>query len=72
VTYFYPDDFTQADREDPKKVIGSLNHRLKELSGFVIFDEQNHYRVDLPEGWKQMEGVKGDAPTQPEPPKHQD
>jgi hypothetical protein len=36
-------------------------YRLTELSGFVIFDEQNHYRVDLPEGWKNWDGVKSDA-----------
>jgi hypothetical protein len=42
-----------------------LKHRLKELSGFVIFDEQNHYRIDLPEGWKQWEGVKADNPAVP-------
>jgi hypothetical protein len=58
VSYFYPDEFTQADKNDMKKVIPSLNRRLKELSGFVVFDEQNHYRIDLPEGWKDMPGVK--------------
>jgi hypothetical protein len=61
VSYFYPNEFTQADKDDIKKIIGNFNHRLQELSGFVIFDEQNHYRVDLPEGWKQMPGVKADT-----------
>jgi hypothetical protein len=58
---FSPDEFTQADKDEIKKIIGNFNHRLQELSGFVIFDEQNHYRVDLPEGWKQMPGVKADT-----------
>jgi hypothetical protein len=65
VSYFYPDEFTQADKKDPEKIISNLNHRLRELSGFVMFDEQNHYRVDLPEGWKQMKGVKADNPVAP-------
>jgi|SRR5580704_9071164 hypothetical protein len=68
VSYFYPDEFTQADKDDAKKVFPSVDRRLKELSGFVVFDEQNHYRIDLPEGWKNWEGVKESksaAPTGP-------
>jgi hypothetical protein len=61
VSYLYPDEFTDAEKQKVKKVVPNLNRRLKELSGFVIFDEQNHYRVDLPEGWKQMPGVKADT-----------
>jgi hypothetical protein len=58
VSYRYPDEFTNADRKDANKIIAHLNFRLKELSGFVVFDEQNHYRIDLPEGWKNNPGVK--------------
>lgn len=65
VSYFYPTDFTQADKNNAGKISSSLDHRLKELSGFVIFDEQNHYRIDLPEGWKQWNGVKADTPAAP-------
>lgn len=61
VGYYYPSDFTKADQADREKLIATFNNRLKELNGFVLFDEQNHYRVDLPEGWKDMEGVKPDA-----------
>jgi hypothetical protein len=60
VSYYFPDDFTKTDEHDSKKLIATFNHRLKELSGFVIFDEQNHYQINLPEGWKQIEGVKED------------
>jgi hypothetical protein len=65
VSYFYPDEFTQADKNDFQKVLPSLNRRLKELSGFVVFDEQDHYRIDLPEGWKGWDGVKGNSPAAP-------
>ena len=58
VSYRFPDEFTQADKADAKKIVTTLNNRLKELSGFVVFDEQNHYRIDLPEGWKNNPGVK--------------
>jgi hypothetical protein len=58
VSYLYPDEFTDADKKDAKKLSEHLNYRLKELNGFVVFDEQNHYRIDLPEGWKNYPGVK--------------
>jgi hypothetical protein len=58
VSYLYPDEFTKADKKEADKIIASLSNRLKELSGFVVFDEQNHYRIDLPEGWKNNPGVK--------------
>jgi hypothetical protein len=51
VSYHYPDEFTKADKKDAQKIIASLKHRLNELNGFVLFDEQNHYRIDLPKGW---------------------
>jgi hypothetical protein len=52
VYYFFPDEFTDADKQNVKKISGSLGHRTDELNGFVIFDEQNHYRIDLPKGWE--------------------
>ncbi len=51
VPYQYPADFTTADKANIEKVAETLNRRLKEMSGLVIFDRANHYRVDLPEGW---------------------
>lgn len=65
VSYLYPDEFTDADKQEAKKIVPNLNRRLRELSGFVVFDEENHYRIDLPEGWKQMPGVKADSGTAP-------
>jgi hypothetical protein len=65
VSYFYPDEFTQADKNKTDKILATFNRRLKELNGFVLFDEQNHYRIDLPEGWKQMPGVKADNTAPP-------
>lgn len=52
-------------REQPRSRL-CQRANAKELSGFVIFDEQNHYRVDLPEGWKNWDGVKPDT-TSPTP-----
>jgi hypothetical protein len=58
VSYQYPPDFTEADKNDVKKVGPSVNRRLSELSGIVIFDQQNHYRIDLPGGWKKWDDIK--------------
>jgi hypothetical protein len=55
VSYFYPDGFTQADKSNPDKIIPHLGLRVSELNGFVIFDSQNHYRIDLSKGWKDAE-----------------
>lgn len=63
ISYRYPNEFTQADKDDYKKISKDLSYTLKGLSGFVIFDEQNHYRVDLPGGWTNWESVKPDAST---------
>lgn len=52
VSYLFPDEFTDADKKNGKKIGGNLNVRTDELNGFVIFDEQNHYRIDLPRGWE--------------------
>jgi hypothetical protein len=65
VSYRYPDGFTQADKRDADKIVGNLDRRLRELSGFVVFDEQNHYRIDLPEGWKNDPGVKEGTKSPP-------
>jgi hypothetical protein len=51
VSYLYPDDFTQADKGDAKKIIPHLGRRVHELNGFVVFDNQNHFRIDLSKGW---------------------
>jgi hypothetical protein len=52
VYYLFPDEFTDADKKNEKKLTESLGHRTDELNGFVIFDAQNHYRIDLPRGWE--------------------
>ena len=66
VSYFYPDDFTQADKSDAKKIIPHLARRVKELNGFVVFDNQNHYRIDLSRGWKDsdFEGKENKSSSQ--------
>ena len=63
VSYSFPDEFTSADRKNGNKIIESLGHRTNELNGFVIFDGQNHYRIDLPRGW---EYSKDKAATTPD------
>ena len=68
ISYRYPDNFKQADKEDGAKIMKGLDYRLRELSGFVIFDNTNHYRIDLPEGWKGWDSVKeekSDAASKP-------
>jgi len=58
VAYEYPSDATMKDKDDTAKVAKSVNRRLREFSGFVAFDQINHYRIELPEGWKKWEDVK--------------
>jgi len=51
-TYQYPTEFTAADKNNIDKVSKTMDRRLKEFSGFALFDQQNQYRIELPEGWK--------------------
>jgi hypothetical protein len=58
VSYQYPPTFTEKDKDDAEKVSKSVDRRLREISGFAIFDHVNHYRIDMPEGWKNWKDVK--------------
>ncbi len=51
VGYAYPFDFTANDKNDAKKVSKSVDRRLKEITGLVVFDQSNRYRIELPGGW---------------------
>jgi hypothetical protein len=64
-TYQYPTEFTAADKNNIEKVGKSVDRRLKEFNGFALFDQQNHYRIELPEGWKNWPDVSEKAPTTP-------
>ena len=57
-SYQYPPQFNATEKDDMDKVTPSADRRLKELSGFVIFDPQNHYRINLPGGWNDWERLK--------------
>src|SRR5215469_14097408 len=56
--YEYPNGFTAADKGNVQKLSQSLNRRLSELNGIVIFDEAQHYRVDLPGPWQKWDDVR--------------
>jgi hypothetical protein len=58
LAYEYPSDWTPKEKNDGKKVVESLNYRLRELNGFVAYDQINHYEIDMPEGWRNWEDVK--------------
>lgn len=60
-TYQYPTEFTADDKDDAKKVLKSVNRRLAELTGIVIFDEALHYRIDLDAPWQKWDDVKNVA-----------
>jgi hypothetical protein len=32
--------------------------RVRELTGFVAFDQTHHYEIELPEGWRNWDDVK--------------
>jgi len=57
-TYQYPSEFAAADKDDATKVVKSFNRRLAELTGFFIFDEALHYRIDLDASWQKWDDVK--------------
>jgi hypothetical protein len=57
VPYEYPFDLTPTERQEIDKVSPSVGRRLKELNGFVIFDQSEHYQIDLPKGWKEPANV---------------
>lgn len=58
VAYEYPLDWTPKEKNDAKKVIESLNYRLRELNGFVGYDQIKHYEIDMPESWRNWDDVK--------------
>jgi hypothetical protein len=51
VQYYYPSDFTAADKEDVQKVIKIVSRRVNELDGFVVFDNANHFQIVMSKGW---------------------
>jgi hypothetical protein len=55
VLYQYPGDFSEADKADINKVIKQVGRRLRFLKGIALFDQSNHYRIDLPKGWEGVE-----------------
>ena len=58
VSYSFPQEFSDADKNDFEKVVAPLDKRLKELDSIVLFDGLNHYQIDLPSGWAILPGVK--------------
>jgi hypothetical protein len=58
VSYEYPSDWSANEKNDAAKVAKSFDHRLRELTGFVAFDQPHHYQIDMPEGWRNWEDVK--------------
>jgi hypothetical protein len=58
VSYEYPSDWTANEKNDINKVGKAFSRRLRELTGFVAFDQTNHYQIDMPEGWRNWDDVK--------------
>jgi hypothetical protein len=58
VAYEYPSEWTPQEKNDVKKVIETFNRRLRELTGFVAYDQISHYEIDMPEGWRNWNDVK--------------
>ena len=52
VAYYYPSDFTSDDKSDIQKIGKSVSRRIKEMSGFVVFDPSSHYQIELASGWR--------------------
>jgi len=58
IDYYFPSDFPAKDRDDFEKVLTPLDSQLKQMEGIALFDDENHYRIDLPSGWANVPGVK--------------
>jgi hypothetical protein len=58
VFYEYPSEFTATEKNDVTKVNKSVNRRLRQVAGFVAFDQTNHYELDLPGVWRDWDDVK--------------
>jgi hypothetical protein len=52
VSYPYDDSFRATERNDLRKANAFVNAKLKEIDGFVLFDEVNRHQVNLPSGWQ--------------------
>jgi hypothetical protein len=57
IDYYFPPDFPAKDRDDFEKVLTPLNAQLKQMEGIALFDDENHYRIDLPSGWAKVPAV---------------
>jgi hypothetical protein len=58
VAYDYPSEWNPEEKNDAKKVLSLFNHRLRELTGFVAYDQISHYEIEMPEGWRNGDDVK--------------
>lgn len=60
VPYKYEDlDTTFENTVDEKKSEVFFLKRLNRLDSFELFDKENKYEIDLPNGWGQWDKVKG-------------
>jgi hypothetical protein len=48
----YRPDFTEEELEKYRQGLEAyISEKLKNLDGFVVYDEKNRYQIDLPKGW---------------------
>ena len=47
----YSDAYPEREKHNTEKLAPYMNHRLKELDGFVVFDKTRRYKIVLPNGW---------------------
>lgn len=50
-----PSSFSEKDKTEINKTIKQVGLRLQGLKSIVLFDQLNHYRVELPKGWQEVE-----------------
>ncbi len=44
-------NFSKQRADDEKQFSAFIDRRLAEIDGFVLFDPNNRYKVDFPNGW---------------------
>jgi hypothetical protein len=52
VPYSYAGLNAPNDKDDVKKLDPYVRRRVKALAGLVMFDQVNHYQIDMPSGWQ--------------------
>jgi hypothetical protein len=52
IPYTYAGIAAPKDKDDFQQIGKYVRRRVEELAGLVIFDQENHYQIDMASGWQ--------------------